>query len=90
MSEQRYIDPYSYPDNDEFPLREAAEEAYLRFSDTSTGKENGVTAVGIGIDSIVFYVTNKKVAENIPSTFRGHPCKVQVVGKVRPANPVPN
>lgn len=88
MSEQQFIDPFSHPDNEEKPLREAAEHAHERFTETGTGEKTGVLGVGMGVDTIFFYVKTKKAGKNLPRFFMGHPCEVKVVGTPKPLSAV--
>lgn len=84
MTEQSHIDPFSHPDSEERPLREAAEEAYNRYSEIATGKKTGVRAVGIGVDRIYFYVRNERVKKTLPKVFMGWDCEARVTGEPKP------
>lgn len=82
--ETRWIDPFSHPDSEELPLREAGELAHKMYTEHATGKPTGVRAVGVGKDKLYFYVKDKKVGEKLPRWFHGHACEVQVTGEPRP------
>lgn len=70
------IDPFSHPDTEELPLREAAKEAHRIFTEDGTGEHTGVKFVAIGRDRIMFYCHDEKAAEDIPESFRGWPCEI--------------
>lgn len=78
------IDPYSHPNTDELPLREAAEAAHKTFTEYETGKTTGVKFIGIGKDKIIFYCHDEKAMQAVPESYRGWPCEASKADKKLP------
>lgn len=76
MNEQNYIDPYSYPGDEEVSLKEAAKIAVDKFLFLPE-----IVGVGVKADTIIFYVLNEKAKLVIPETIKGYNCAIQVTGE---------
>lgn len=76
MSEDRYIDPFSYPDSPnelEEKLAQAVEEVEVVYS-VSSVNDSGIVDVKAVDGKICFFYTNFCAVEDLPKTWRGFEC----------------
>lgn len=85
MTEQKWIDPFSHPDDrgGQDTLDEAVAEAFKQFQEQAVGKKTGVRHIGKDREKILFYVRNEKDKEKLPKLFKGYECRVKVVGNTQ-------
>lgn len=76
--EDRYIDPFSYPE-EKATLEEAANLAKKKYSELGSGKRTGVLTVIAENNKIYFCTRYQKHKYNLPSQFMGYECIVKVV-----------
>lgn len=78
IMEDRYIDPFSYPE-ERTTIEEAANLTGKKYSELGAGKRTGVVKVKHHGKKIYFCTRYQKHSYNLPTQFMGYECIVKVV-----------